>query len=207
MKMIKKLVSKELNIDAFEELRRVRTLLLQNSGIKVIQFIYSNECESIEQYCFELAKSFSLIGKKSILVNLNMRSINNFNRDRDEELAFGIEDYLVNKVDIDSLIVPLKENFDLITNNDVLLYSTDILDERKLTTLFETLKANYDYIFITTPSLHVCYDALIIGKHSDGLVYVKEDRLPRKSVISKHAILIDQLNKPLLGIMITDVEQ
>jgi polysaccharide biosynthesis transport protein len=105
------------------------------------------------------------------------------------------------------LIIPLQDNFDLITNKNILKHSTDVLNEQKLSSLLEQLRSQYDFVFITTPSLHVCYDALIIGKHCDGLVYVKEDRLPTKSLIAKHAMLVNQLNKPILGIMITDVEQ
>lgn len=207
MKLIKKLISKDLNLDSHEELRRVRTLLLQHHNFKVIQFINSMDNESIYHYCFELAQSFSLIGKKTILVNLNMRSDNKIPHESEKTMVHGIEDYLVHGVDVDSLIIPLKDNFDLITNNEVLLHSTDILNDHKLTSLFNHLKTNYEYVFVTTPSLSVCYDALVIGKHSDGFVYVKEDRLPAKSVISKHAALINQLNKPTLGILITDVEQ
>lgn len=190
-----------------EELRRVRTLLRQHDTIKVIHFINSVATESIYHHSYELVKSFSMIGKKTVFVNLNLKSIGLYNADVKNDVVSGIEEYLVNKADINHLPIQVKEGFDLISNREVIENSTDILDEEKLQKLFNDLRSKYDYVFVSTPSLVQSYDALIVGKFCDGMVYLKEDRLPKKSLILKHAQLINQLNKPMLGLMITHIEK
>ena len=74
MNLLKQLVKKNLNLDAQEELRRIRTLLYQKKEVKVIQFVASNESKSIYQLTYDLAESFSLINKKTVLVNFNLRN-------------------------------------------------------------------------------------------------------------------------------------
>lgn len=61
-------------------------------------------------------------------------------------------------------------------------------------------------MFIITPSSNLCYDVLIIVKFSDRLLYIKEDRLPSKSVHSTHASLLNQNEKPILGLNISNID-
>jgi len=206
MKFLKQLVKKELNTDTNEEIRRIRTLLLQKSEVKVVQFVNSNESKSIYQKAYELAKSFSLIEKKTVLVNFNLRSEELFLKHSDEHTFVGLDEYLTLDVVLNNLVVPINDHFHLITNKISLSNSTDFLNEERISILFENLRNKYDYVFIVAPSLQLCYDALILGKFSDGLLYIKEDRSPSKSVLTKHASLLAQIGKPMLGLVITNID-
>lgn len=206
MKFLNQLVKKDLNTDANEEIRRIRTLLLQKSEAKIIQFSNSTESTSIFQIAYELSKSFSLIEKKTVFVNFNLRSDELYHNISISQSYDGLEQYLVEEVNLDKLIISVSNNFDLITSSKSVANSTDLLNEKKILLLLEELRRRYDYVFIVTPSLHLCYDALIIGKFCDGILYVKEDRLPSKSILTKHASLLKQTGKPILGLVIANID-
>lgn len=206
MNLLKQLVKKNLNLDAQEELRRIRTLLYQKKEVKVIQFVASNESKSIYQLTYDLAESFSLINKKTVLVNFNLRNEVLFSEYLSKKAFIGLDAYLTRHAMLSDMIISINEHFDLITNKIKLPNSTDYLSEDKLLPLFESLQRKYDYVFIISPALRTCYDALILGEFSDGLLYIKEDRLPSKSVLNEHASLLNQLGKPILGIVITNID-
>ena len=206
MKFLRQLVKKELNTDTHEEIRRIRTLLLHKKEVKVVQFANSIESKLIYQKTYELAKSFSLIEKKTVLVNFNLRNEELFLKHSDKHTFIGLEDYLTHDVTLNNLASPINEYFHLITNIKSLPNSTDFLNEERISILFDNLRNMYDYVFIVAPSLHLCYDALILGKFSDGVLYIKEDRSPSKSVLTKHASLLAQIGKPMLGIVITNID-
>lgn len=206
MKLLDQITQKDVNLNRAEEIRRVRTLLLQNEEVKVVHFINSIPSQSISKVIIDVVRSFSVIGRKTVFVNINLRQKFE-NMTIDEETVFnGIEKYLFNQSTLNQLLIHQGENFDVITNIDTFDNSTDLLNEKQLEVLINNLKNNYDYVFLATPSLSECYDALIVGKFCDGIIYVKEDRRPSKSVLSKHASLIKELNKPVVGLLISNIE-
>ena len=206
MKLLDQITQMDVNLNRAEEIRRVRTLLLQNEKVKVVHFVNSMQSQSISKVILDVAKSFSIIGKKTVFVNINLRQKLE-NMTIEEETVFnGIEKYLLNQSTLNQLLIHESENFDVITNKETFDNSTDLLNEKQLEVLINNLKNNYDYVFLATPSLSECYDALIVGKFCDGIIYVKEDRRPSKSVLSKHASLIKELNKPVVGLLISNIE-
>jgi tyrosine-protein kinase Etk/Wzc len=206
MKLFNKFIRKDLNTDANEELRRIRTLLLQYNEDRVILFANSIESKPIFQIAYELSKSFSFIDKKTVFVNFNLRSNELYNNLSIDSSNVGLEQYLTEEVKLDNLISSISNNFYLITSSKNVANSTDLLNEKKIFLLLEELRRRYDYVFIVAPSLHLCYDALIIGKLCDGILYVKEDRLPSKSILTKHASLLKQTGKPILGLVVANID-
>lgn len=206
MKFLKQLVRKDLSIDMNEELRRVRTLLLQKEEVKVVQFVQSTESDSIYSKAYDLAESFSFINKKTVLVNFNLRSEELYLKNSNDHSFVGLENYLKSEVSVSNLVIKISDNFDLITNKSNTPNSTDFLVEDKISDLLNSLRNEYDFVFIVTPSLNLCYDALIVVKFTDGLLYFKEDRTPSKSVLRKHASLLNQTGKPILGLVITNID-
>ena len=206
MKLLDKITQKDVNLNRSEEIRRVRTLLLQNEEVKVVHFINSIPSQSISKVIIDVVRSFSVIGKKTVFVNINLRQKIEYMTIDEETVFNGIEKYLFNQSTLNQLLIHESENFDVITNKETFDNSTDLLNEKQLDVLINNLRSNYDYVFLATPSLTECYDALIVGKFCDGIIYVKEDRRPSKSVLSKHASLIKELNKPVVGLLVSNIE-
>ena len=160
-----------------ETFRNIRTnlqFMLENDK-KVILVTSTVSGEGKSFISANLAISLSLLGKKVIIVGLDIRKpgLNKvFNIPRKE---VGITQYLAN---------PEKNLMDLVQLSDVSknLYilpggtvppnPTELLARDGLDKAIETLKKNFDYVILDTAPVGMVTDTLLIGRVADLSVYV-----------------------------------
>ena len=160
-----------------ETFRNIRTnlqFMLENDK-KVILVTSTVSGEGKSFISANLAISLSLLGKKVVIVGLDIRKpgLNKvFNIPRKE---VGITQYLAN---------PEKNLMDLVQLSDVSknLYilpggtvppnPTELLARDGLDKAIETLKRNYDYVILDTAPVGMVTDTLLIGRVADLSVYV-----------------------------------
>ena len=160
-----------------ETFRNIRTnlqFMLENDK-KVILVTSTVSGEGKSFISANLAISLSLLGKKVVIVGLDIRKpgLNKvFNIPRKE---FGITQYLAN---------PEKNLMDLVQLSDVSknLYilpggtvppnPTELLARDGLDKAIETLKKNFDYVILDTAPVGMVTDTLLIGRVADLSVYV-----------------------------------
>ena len=160
-----------------ETFRNIRTnlqFMLENDK-KVILVTSTVSGEGKSFISANLAISLSLLGKKVVIVGLDIRKpgLNKvFNIPRKE---VGITQYLAN---------PEKNLMDLVQLSDVSknLYilpggtvppnPTELLARDGLDKAIETLKKNFDYVILDTAPVGMVTDTLLIGRVADLSVYV-----------------------------------
>ena len=160
-----------------ETFRNIRTnlqFMLENDK-KVILVTSTVSGEGKSFISANLAISLSLLGKKVVIVGLDIRKpgLNKvFNIPRKE---VGITQYLAN---------PEKNLMDLVQLSDVSknLYilpggtvppnPTELLARDGLDKVIETLKKNFDYVILDTAPVGMVTDTLLIGRVADLSVYV-----------------------------------
>ena len=159
-----------------ETFRNVRTNLqfMLGNGQKVILVTSTVSGEGKSFISVNLAISLSLLGKKVVIVGLDIRKpgLNKvFNISRKEQ---GITQYLSN---------PEKNLMDLVQASDVSksLYilpggtvppnPTELLARDGLDKAIETLKKNFDYVILDTAPVGMVTDTLLIGRVADLSVY------------------------------------
>ena len=160
-----------------ETFRNIRTnlqFMLENDK-KVILVTSTVSGEGKSFISANLAISLSLLGKKVVIVGLDIRKpgLNKvFNIPRKE---VGITQYLAN---------PEKNLMDLVQLSDVSknLYilpggtvppnPTELLARDGLNKAIETLKKNFDYVILDTAPVGMVTDTLLIGRVADLSVYV-----------------------------------
>ena len=160
-----------------ETFRNIRTNLqfMLDNDKKVILVTSTVSGEGKSFISANLAISLSLLGKKVVIVGLDIRKpgLNKvFNIPRKE---FGITQYLAN---------PEKNLMDLVQLSDVSknLYilpggtvppnPTELLARDGLDKAIETLKKNFDYVILDTAPVGMVTDTLLIGRVADLSVYV-----------------------------------
>lgn len=87
----------------------------------------------------------------------------------------GLSDYLGNRVDDYKDIIVKDEKYDnlhILPIGTVPPNPTELLEDGKLATLMETLRGEYDYIFIDCPPIDIVADAQIIEKLADRTIFV-----------------------------------
>ncbi len=188
-KQVREIVVKERSGNAINEAFRVLRSNIEfvvGSGekTKVIMFTSAYAGSGKTFISANLATSFAIKGKRSLLIDLDLRkaSLSTFVNSP----ARGISDYLSGHVDsIDEVKVKgtINPNLDVIPVGTTPPNPTELLFSDRFTNLIEDLGADYDYIFIDCPPMDVVADAGIINKHCDLTVFVIRSGLFEKTML------------------------
>ena len=194
-----------------ETFRNVRTNLqfMLGNDKKVILVTSTVSGEGKSFISGNLAISLSLLGKKVVIVGLDIRKpgLNKvFNISKREQ---GITQYLAN---------PEKNLMDLVQLSDVSknLYilpggtvppnPTELLARDGLDKVIETLKKNFDYVILDTAPVGMVTDTLLIGRVADLSVYVCRADYTRKNEYTLINELIDGNKLPNLCTVINGLD-
>jgi len=160
-----------------ETFRNVRTNLqfMLENGKNVILVTSTISGEGKSFISANLAISLSLLGKKVVIVGLDIRKpgLNKvFNIPKKEH---GITQYLTNTTaNLMDFVQPsdINKNLFILPGGTVPPNPTELLARGGLEKAIETLKANFDYVILDTAPVGMVTDTLLIGRVADLSVYV-----------------------------------
>ena len=160
-----------------ETFRNVRTNLqfMLENGKNVILVTSTISGEGKSFISANLAISLSLLGKKVVIVGLEIRKpgLNKvFNIPKKEH---GITQYLTNTTaNLMDFVQPsdINKNLFILPGGTVPPNPTELLARGGLEKAIETLKANFDYVILDTAPVGMVTDTLLIGRVADLSVYV-----------------------------------
>ena len=169
-----------------ETFRNVRTNLqfMLGNGQKVILVTSTVSGEGKSFISANLAISLSLLGKKVVIVGLDIRKpgLNKvFNLPRKEQ---GITQYLSNPENNLMDFVQLSDvskSLYILPGGTVPPNPTELLARDGLDKAIETLKKNFDYVILDTAPVGMVTDTLLIGRVADLSVYVCRADYTRKA--------------------------
>ena len=160
-----------------ETFRNIRTniqfMLQNNKKVILVTSTVSGEGKSFTSA--NLAISLSLLGKKVVIVGLDIRKpgLNKvFNLSSKEK---GITQYLANpEMDLMSLVQSsdVNRNLYILPGGTVPPNPTELLARDGLDKAIEILKKNFDYVILDTAPIGMVTDTLLIGRVADLSVYV-----------------------------------
>ena len=85
----------------------------------------------------------------------------------------GLMDILLGKRNIQDCVKKTKqENLYILTGGTIPPNPAEVLSSKKMSEFIESIKDEYDYIFIDSPPVGVVSDASIISAYSDGVIFV-----------------------------------
>ena len=197
-----------------EIFRSMRTNLqfMLKEGQKVVLFTSSTSGEGKTFNAANLAVSFGLLGKKVILVGLDIR------RPRLAEL-FGINDHkhgITNLLvkdnptleEIQEQILPsgVNKNLDLLMSGPIPPNPAELIARHSLDIIINLLKENYDYIMIDTAPVGLVTDTLQIARVSDASIYMcRADYTPKSSFNLINA-LANEKKFPNMAIVLNGID-
>lgn len=160
-----------------ETFRNIRTniqfMLQNNKKVILVTSTVSGEGKSFTSA--NLAISLSLLGKKVVIVGLDIRKpgLNKvFNLSSKEK---GITQYLANpEMDLMSLVQlsDVNRNLYILPGGTVPPNPTELLARDGLDKAIEILKKNFDYVILDTAPIGMVTDTLLIGRVADLSAYV-----------------------------------
>ena len=194
-----------------ETFRNVRTNLqfMLENGKNVILVTSTVSGEGKSFVSSNLAISLSLLGKKVVIVGLDIRKpgLNKvFNLSRKEQ---GITQFLTNPaVNLMDLVQPsdINKNLFILPGGAVPPNPTELLARDSLEKAIETLKANFDYVILDTAPVGMVTDTLLIGRTADLSVYVCRADYTRKAEFTLINELMENNKLPNLCIAINGLD-
>lgn len=194
-----------------ETFRNVRTNLqfMLENGKNVILATSTISGEGKSFVSSNLAISLSLLGKKVVIVGLDIRKpgLNKvFNLSRKEH---GITQFLTNPtVNLMDLVQPsdINRNLFILPGGAVPPNPTELLARDGLEKAIETLKTNFDYVILDTAPVGMVTDTLLIGRTADLSVYVCRADYTRKAEFTLVNELSEKNKLPNLCVVINGLD-
>lgn len=192
------IVVHENHNDLMEEVfRSVRTNIqyMLQEGQKVILFTSTSSGEGKSFTAGNLACSFAFMGKRVVIVGLDIRKpgLNKVFQISHKEK--GITQYLADPehTDLLSLCQPstVSSNLYILPGGTVPPNPTELVARKTLDQAIEILKANFDYVVLDTAPIGMVTDTQLIARVADLSVYVCRAGYTHKS----HYELINELKK------------
>lgn len=207
-------VSENQNNQMEEIFRSMRTNLqfLMKKDQQVILFTSSTSEEGKTFNAANLAVSFALLGKKVILLGLDIRKPRLAELFQIRDHHHGITPLLVNdnpsKEEIEGQILPsgVNKNLDLLMAGPTPPNPAELLTRSSLDKIIAILRKDYDYIIIDSAPVGLVTDTLQVGRVCDATVIVcRADYTPKESFGLINS-LSDQKKLPNMSIVINGID-
>lgn len=215
IKAVGDIVIKENQNNQMEEIfRGMRTNLqfMLKESQNVIMFTSSVSGEGKTFVAGNLATSFAFLGKKVLLVGLDIRRprlSHLFGMDNKKE---GITTLLtknsVSTDDVLSLCMPsgINKNLDLLIAGPIPPNPSELLTRSTLKEIFDILRKEYDYVIVDTAPVGLVTDTLHIGKVADATVMVCRADYTEKSSFSMINDFAENNKLPNVSIVVNGVD-
>lgn len=210
------IVIRENRNDQMEEIfRGMRTNLqfMMKEGQNVIMFTSSVSGEGKTFVASNLAVSFALLGKKVLMVGLDIRRPRLaalFQLASDENVGISMLLTKENPTidDIRSQITPsgINANLDILTAGPVPPNPAELVSRKSLDIIFDQLKKEYDYVIVDTAPVGIVSDTLQIGRVSDITVVVCRADYTEKAALTELVGLADGDKLPNMCLVLNGID-
>ena len=156
-----------------------------------------------------LAISFSMLGKKTLLIGADLRNPRLgeiFKRQKEE----GLSTYLSGgEKDIHKLIthVPDNQNLDVLFAGPIPPNSAELLSRDSMDTLMAQLRQEYEYIVFDTAPVGLVTDALVLSRVADITLYVSRADYTNKQYLAIINQLAAEEKFPNVSLLVNAVDQ
>lgn len=197
--------------EIFRSLRTNLQFLLKQHD-KVIMFTSTTSGEGKTFIASNVAISFALLGKKVILVGLDVRKPRLAELFEIDDHHHGITNLLVkdevNWSDVKEQIIPsgINDKLDILMAGPVPPNPSELVTRESLDQTMEQLKEHYDYILIDTAPVGLVTDTLALGRISNATVYVCRADFTQKASFGLINSLSMEKKLPNMSIVLNGVD-
>ena len=197
--------------EIFRSLRTNLQFLLKQHD-KVIMFTSTTSAEGKTFIASNVAISFALLGKKVVLVGLDVRKPRLAELFEIDDHHHGITNLLVkdevNWSDVKEQIIPsgINDKLDILMAGPVPPNPGELVTRESLDQTMEQLKEHYDYILIDTAPVGLVTDTLALGRISNATVYVCRADFTQKASFGLINSLSMEKKLPNMSIVLNGVD-
>lgn len=192
--------------EAYKTLRT--NLLFCGSDIKTVVLTSCSENEGKSTISIELTKSLAESGKKTLLIDADMRKSTMLRKSVRASDIEGLSEVLSGIAEPEDVIFNTQDdNFDVIFAGRFPPNPVELLGNGRFEQLLCEFRETYDYVIIDSPPLGAVIDSAVIASYCDGAILVIADRkVPHSQAVE----VKEQLEKSgckLLGAVLNETDR
>lgn len=163
-----------------EQIRSLRTSIdFYLNASKLVNYVIITSSVSGEGKSFlsmNIAKSYSLQGKRVALLEFDLRRPKIHKALNMSDIKAGLTSFLLGKYSCSEIVIPINakpdEKLDLFPSGPIPPNPQELVSNENMKKLKEYLDANYDIVIVDTPPYGIVADAQILGKWADVTLIV-----------------------------------
>ncbi len=178
-------------------------MLEKNRSFKTLTVTSCNPGEGKTSFSASLAKVLAGAGKRTLLVNLDLRKKYKPGKVSYHSTAYGISSYLEGDVELNDAICKTNiENMYFLDSGKYLGDPVSLLCSDRLGTFMQVAGSEYDYVITDTPALECNADALLISGNTDATILVAKMGSTTIKDIRKAQTQLYAIDVHILGVIL-----
>ena len=204
--MIHNRSTKSLTAEAYRSLRTSIQYSSVDKDLKVLSVTSSIPGEGKSTVAANLAFSMSEMGKKTLLIDADLRKPTVHKKLQLSNLK-GLTEGIIYKLDLDEFIQKPYENFHVMTSGKIPPNPAELVGSEAMSHLLDQLKEVYDQIIIDCPPILSVTDPLLVSTKVDGtILVVREGKAKSKQVLMSYKEL-EKVRANVIGTVLNDSKQ
>lgn len=193
--------------EAFNSLCNNLMVTMSMNDEKIIVISSPEMSDGKSTVSLHLAKTMAKMGNRVLLMDLDLRRPS-IHKKLNMSNKSGIKVLLSKNANIDQCIHKnVFEKMDIILSGGISPNPAEMFSSKRMESLINQLKDNYDYIVIDSPPVNVVNDACIISKLAAGIVVVLRSNLTHFDDFKHSVENIEIAHGKILGVIINGVEE
>jgi capsular exopolysaccharide synthesis family protein len=191
--------------EAFRNLRTNLQFMPRKGNAQVITVTSTVGGEGKTTVCVNLAGIMSIAGKKTVLVNLDMRKPTLHEKFGLPNIT-GMSTLLAGNAALKEVIQKTKyDNLDVITSGPVPPNPSELIQTELMAKVIEKLSEAYDVVILDTPPSGIVTDARILMPYADTNIYIIRANYSKKSYLQNLKFIAGLENVHGFGIVVNDI--
>lgn len=182
---------------------RTNLMFMLAGNKKVIAFTSSVANEGKTTTCLNLAIAFSQTGHKVLIIDMDMRKPR-IHRYFDVPSSPGLSDNLGGFSPEIPISPTQYENLFILPVGTIPPSPPELLMNPSFDKLIESVREQYDYVFIDTPPIHLVTDLAIIANKLDGVVFIVRENAVTLEVVKTSVEGLERVDAKILGFILND---
>ena len=203
----KKILCADSSFSVKEAYNSIRTNLLfiqqgEKCPIFVITSPTANNGKTIN--AINLAVSFAQMGKKTLLIDSDMRNPT-MHRMFSIPVKNGLSEILAGLTDNISVSKTGIENLSVLTAGKIPPNPAELLSSSRMDKLLDFVREHYDCVFIDTPPINIVTDATLFAQKVTGYVLIIKTDTTNIHDVKVTVTNLEQIEANILGFILNDV--
>lgn len=207
--------------ESYRSLRTNAIFISTANSLKSVMITSASMNEGKTTTAINLAITLAQIGKRVLLVDVDLRSPNihyYFGLDKDpgfsdvilgnsswKDVGRSITDIMMGEINVEDIMVtPGMDNLNIITSGTLPAHPAEFLNSPIVPELIKEISENYDFVIFDAPPVLPVADPIILGSKVDGVFMVYKVGIISRYALKRAKLLLENVGAKVLSTVLND---